>query len=221
MAKKKLIHFKENLLFPHLFQPSYNDLFSGFSLRAGWGKEFFKNDHPIVVELGCGKGEYTVGLATKYPHRNFIGIDWKGSRLWRGSKTVSEECLGNVGFVRAMIDHVEQIFAPAEISEIWITFPDPQVKKERLRLTSPVFLAKYQNILNPGGIIHLKTDDHFFYNYTLDVIKNQGHKLLWATDDLYLSGTTDDVVSIQTYYEKRWLDMGKKICYLRFELTTK
>jgi tRNA (guanine-N7-)-methyltransferase len=221
VAKKKLIHFKENLLFPHLFQPSYNDLFSGFSLRAEWGKGFFKNDHPIVVELGCGKGEYTVGLATKYPLRNFIGIDWKGSRLWRGSKTVSEERLGNVGFVRAMIDHVEQIFAPSEISEIWITFPDPQVKKERLRLTSPVFLAKYQNILNPGGIIHLKTDDHFFYNYTLDVIKNQEHKLLWATDDLYQSGTSDDVVSIQTYYENRWLAMGKKICYLRFELTTK
>ncbi|MCX6304811.1 MAG: tRNA (guanosine(46)-N7)-methyltransferase TrmB [Bacteroidetes bacterium] len=218
MAKKKLIHFQENRSFPHLIQPSYNDLFSGFSLKSGWSKDFFNNDHPIILELGCGKGEYTVGLADKYPLSNFIGIDWKGARLWRGSKTVSEQALKNVGFVRAMVDHVEQIFAPSEIAEIWITFPDPQVKKERLRLTSPVFLAKYKNILTQGGIIHLKTDDHFLYTYTLDVIKSQNHHLISCTEDLYQSGTTDDVVSIQTYYEKRWLELGKKICYLRFQL---
>ena len=221
MAKKKLIHFQENLSFPHLFQPTYNELVCGFSLRSRWHKEFFTNDHPIVAELGCGKGEYTVGLAEKYPQKNFIGIDWKGARLWRGSKTVSEQGLKNVGFVRCMVDHVEQVFAPSEISEIWITFPDPQVKKERLRLTSPVFLAKYKNILTPDGIIHLKTDDQFFYAYTLEVIIQNNHKLLWATDDLYQSGSGDDVVAIQTYYENRWLDMGKKICYLRFQLDTK
>jgi tRNA (guanine-N7-)-methyltransferase len=220
VAKKKLIHFQENLTFPHLFQPVYSELVSGFSLRSGWHEVFFNNDHPIVVELGCGKGEYTVGLAEKYPLKNFVGIDWKGARLWRGSKTVQEQELKNVGFVRAMVDHVEQIFAPSEISEIWITFPDPQVKKERLRLTAPVFLSKYKNILTQEGVIHLKTDDLFFYTYTLDVIREHKHKLLLATDDLYQSGITDDVVSIQTYYETRWLEMGKKICYLKFQLNT-
>jgi tRNA (guanine-N7-)-methyltransferase len=220
VSKKKLVHFKENLAFPHLLQPTYHDLASGFSLRARWHDGFFHNDHPIIVELGCGKGEYTVGLAGKYPQRNFIGIDWKGARLWRGSKTVSEQGMKNVGFVRAMVDHVEQIFDASEISEIWITFPDPQVKKERLRLTAPVFLAKFRNILAPDGIIHLKTDDHFFYTYTLEVISEHKHKLLWATDDLYQSGINEDVVSIKTYYENRWLEMGKKICYLRFQLCT-
>ncbi|MEI7723697.1 MAG: tRNA (guanosine(46)-N7)-methyltransferase TrmB [Bacteroidota bacterium] len=221
MAKKKLIHFQENLTFPHLLQPTYKDLASGFSLRHRWHEDFFGNNHPIVVELGCGKGEYTVGLADRYRQRNFVGIDWKGARLWRGSKTVVEQDLKNVGFVRAMVDHVEQIFAPGEISEIWITFPDPQVKKERLRLTAPVFLTKYKNILTSDGIIHLKTDDQFFFSYTLEVIREQGHKLLWATDDLYQSGSGDDVIAIQTYYENRWLEMGKKICYLRFQLNSK
>lgn len=220
MAKKKLIHFQENLTFPHLLQPDYNDLFSGFSLRGTWHHNFFGNEHPIVVELGCGKGEYTVGLADKYQQRNFIGIDWKGARLWRGSKTVAEQGMKNVGFVRAMVDHIEQIFAPSEIAEIWITFPDPQVGKERLRLTAPVFLAKYKNILCPGGVIHLKTDDHFFYTYTLDVIREHGHKLLVATDDLYQSDVGDDVTGIKTYYENRWLEMGKKICYTRFQINT-
>jgi tRNA (guanine-N7-)-methyltransferase len=220
VAKKKLIHFQENLSFPHLLQPTITDLFTGFAMRSKWHAVFFKNDHPIVVELGCGKGEYTVGLADKYPGKNFIGIDWKGARLWRGSKTVSEQGMTNVGFVRAMVDHVELIFAPGEINEIWITFPDPQVQKERLRLTAPVFLAKFRNILSPGGIIHLKTDDSFFYNYTLDVIREQNHCLLTATDDLYNSGNNEDVVTIQTYYENRWLGMGKKICYLRFQLST-
>ena len=218
MGKKKLIHFQENLTFPHLFQPSYPELNSGFALRSRWNSEFFCNEHPITVELGCGKGEYTVGLARMHPERNFVGIDWKGARLWRGSKTVREENLKNVGFVRTMVDHVERIFAPGEVSEIWITFPDPQRKKERLRLTCPGFLAKYSGILSPGGIIHLKTDDFPFYSYTLDVIHEAGHRLILSTDDLYNSDHAGDVVSIQTYYESIWLEMGKKICYLRFQL---
>ena len=221
MSKKKLIHFQENLSFPHLLQPAYNDLISGFHLRSRWNEDFFGNGHPIVVELGCGKGEYTVGLAARYPQKNFIGIDWKGARLWRGGKTVSEQGLKNVGFVRAMVDHVDLIFAKSEISEIWITFPDPQKGKERLRLTSPGFLAKYRNILIPYGIIHLKTDDPAFYAYTLNIINEQGHKLLWATDDLYQSDAGDELVSIKTYYEARWLEMGKKICYLRFQFNAK
>jgi tRNA (guanine-N7-)-methyltransferase len=220
VAKKKLVHFQENLSFPHLIQPSYNDLFTDFYLRGSWQRTFFNNDHPIIAELGCGKGEYTVGLAEQYPERNYVGIDWKGARLWRGSKTVSEQGLKNAGFVRAMVDHVEQIFGQSEIAEIWITFPDPQLGKERLRLTSPVFLAKYKNILMPGGLIHLKTDDQFLYSYTMDVIRDHKHTLIWATDDLYQTGTTLDVVSIQTYYEKRWLEMGKKICYIQFQINT-
>jgi tRNA (guanine-N7-)-methyltransferase len=218
VAKKKLIHFKENLTFPHLFQPSYQDLADGFALRGRWHRDFFGNDRPIIAELGCGKGEYTVGLASRHPEKNYVGIDWKGARLWRGCKSVSEGNLRNAGFVRAMVDHVEKIFAPGEVSEIWITFPDPQMNKERLRLTAPVFLAKFRNILAPGGIVHLKTDDTFFYSYTQDVIREQNLTVLWSSNDLYNSGTTDEVITIQTYYENRWLGMGKKICYVKFQL---
>lgn len=218
MGKKKLIHFQENLTFPHLFQPPYNDLTNGFHLRSDWHAGYFGNDHPLTLELGCGKGEYTVGLAARYPGRNFIGIDWKGARLWRGCRTVAEQGLKNVAFVRVQIGHIESLFSPGEISEIWITFPDPQVKKERLRLTAPVFLSKYRNILAPDGVIHLKTDDRFFFEYTMDVIRDNRHRLLWATDDLYHSDTAEDVVTIQTYYEKMWLEMGKKIGYIKFQL---
>ncbi|MEI6435007.1 MAG: tRNA (guanosine(46)-N7)-methyltransferase TrmB [Bacteroidota bacterium] len=218
MAKKKLIHFQENLTFPHLFQPSYHELDNGFALRSKWQEAYFANDRPIIVELGCGKGEYTVGLASKHPKLNYIGIDLKGSRLWRGCKSVIEGNLKNVAFVRTRVDHIGKIFAPGEISAIWITFPDPQQSKERLRLTSPGFLEKYSNVLSPGGIIHLKTDDVAFYLYSIDVIKKLNHQILWNTDDLYHSGTDDEVIHIQTYYEEKWLEMGKKICYVRFKL---
>ncbi len=220
MAKKKLIHFQENLSFPHLFQPTYSDLYPGYPMRSKWHEQFFGNDHPITLELGCGKGEYTVGLAAKYPEKNFIGMDWKGARLWRGCKTVADEGLKNVGFIRTQVDHIEQVFAPGEISEIWITFPDPQVRKARRRLTAPFFLDKYRNVLSADGIIHLKTDDPFFYSYTLDVIHDYAFGVMWCTDDLYQTGMIDDVLTIQTYYEKRWLAMEKKICYLKFQLNT-
>ena len=218
MGKKKLVHFQENLSFSHLFQPAYNDLIPEFSHRSKWRERFFGNDRPLSVELGCGKGEYTVGLASRYPEKNFIGIDWKGARLWRGCKTVSEEQMKNVAFIRTQVDHIEKIFAPGEVSDIWITFPDPQVRKERLRLTAPLFLEKYRNILASDGTIHLKTDDQFFYLYTLEVVRENNHKLLYSTDDLYHSGISGDLITIQTYYENRWLEQGKKICYLKFQL---
>lgn len=218
MAKKKLVHFQENLTFPHLFQPDFTELSNGFRLRGNWHEKFFSNTHPIVVELGCGKGEYTVGLAGMHPETNFVGIDWKGARLWRGCKTIEQTGIKNAGFVRAQIDHIERIFAPGEVTEIWITFPDPFPGKERRRLTAPVFLKKYANVLTNNGIVHLKTDDIFFFRYTLDVIRHDDHHLITATDDLYHSGITDDALSIRTYYEKIWLEKEKKICYLKFKL---
>lgn len=220
MPKKKLIHFQENLTFPHLFQPDYQDLQNNFYLRSTWHEEFFINKNPIVVELGCGKGEYTIGLATKYPEKNFIGIDLKGARLWRGCKWVAEQKLKNVAFIRTRIDHLEKLFGIQEVAEIWITFPDPQPGKERKRLTSPVFLSKYKNILTDDGIIHLKTDDPVFFSYSLGIIKEYKYHLLYVTDDLYHSGLQEDMVSIQTYYEKIWLEEGKKIFYLRFRLNS-
>jgi tRNA (guanine-N7-)-methyltransferase len=218
VAKKKLIHFRENLTFPHLFQPAYYELDNGFTLKSRWQRDFFHNDHPIVLELGCGKGEYTVGLALKYKERNFIGIDLKGARLWRGCKTVAEEKITNAAFIRSRADHLEKFFSQQEVSEIWITFPDPQPGKERKRLTSPVFIAKYRKILSENGIIHLKTDNFDFYSYTLDVIREHNHKLLFSTQDLYQTGSQEEVMAIQTYYEKIWLEMGKKICYLKFRI---
>ena len=220
MAKKKLIHFQENLTFPHLFQPGYKEVQSGFHLRSKWDHAFFKNQNPVVIELGCGKGEYTVGLAAKYPKKNFIGIDFKGSRLWRGCKTVSEQGLKNVAFVRTRVDYLENLFGPREISEIWITFPDPQPGKERKRLTAPLFLNKYKTILTNDGIIHLKTDNQFFFDYSLEIVNEFKHHLLFATEDLYHSGLQEDVIQIQTYYEDIWLKEGKKILYMKFSLNT-
>ena len=218
MAKKKLIHFRENLTFPHLFQPAYHEIETDFRLSSHWGENFFFNTNPIILELGCGKGEYTVGLAERYPGKNFIGIDFKGARLWRGAKTVKENGMKNVAFIRTQVDHIIKFFSRGEISEIWITFPDPQPGKERKRLTAPVFLDRYRILLRPGGILHLKTDDLSFYHYTLEIIGKYDHTLIFSTDDLYHSGFSEDVISIRTYYENRWLEMGKKICYVKFQL---
>jgi tRNA (guanine-N7-)-methyltransferase len=195
VTKKKLIHFQENLTFPHLFQPSFTEIDHDFRLSSSWGKDFFLNDHPITLELGCGKGEYTVGLAEKYPEKNFIGIDFKGARLWRGSRTVQEKQMKNVAFIRTQVDHVTRFFGPGEVSEIWITFPDPQPNKERKRLTAPVFLAR-------------------------EIIGIHHHTVLFSTNDLYHSGFSEDVISIRTYYERKWLEIGKKICYLKFKLNS-
>lgn len=218
MAKKKLVHFKENLTFPHLFQPGFNEIHNGFSLQSNWNQHFFFNHNPIIVELGCGKGEYTVGLAQKYPEKNFIGIDVKGARLWRGAKTVSENEMKNVAFIRQRVDFVDNLFGPEEVSEIWITFPDPQRGKERKRMTSPQFLERFKRILRHDGLIHLKTDDRDFFLYTQEMVLEHGHEIIFKTEDLYQSGYVDDVTSIQTYYEGIWLEQQKKICYLKFSL---
>ncbi len=218
VPKKKLLHFQENLSFPHLFQARYHELITDHHLRTKWKEDFFRNKNPIILELACGKGEYTIGLAEKSPDRNFIGMDIKGARLWRGCKYVEEKGMKNVAFIRSQVDHVTKFFGKNEVDEIWITFPDPQLKKEKKRLTAPVFLEKYRNILVPDGIIHLKTDSYNLFTYTLGIVKCDNHPVLFATDDLYHLKTIENAGTIQTYYEKIWLEEGKKICYLKFQL---
>ena len=220
MGKKKLIRFAENKSFPHLFQYSFEELRQGFPLTGRWHEDYFKNDHPIVLELGCGKGEYTVYLAGKYPERNFIGVDIKGARLWRGCKTVEEEGMKNVAFIRARIQHIDMFFARDEVAGIWLTFPDPQPRhtKENKRLTSPEFLGLYKDILKGDGIIHLKTDSEGLLQYTLATIEKEGHRLLFSDDDIYGHGYEGDASAIRTFYERMFLEEGIPIKYLEFQL---
>jgi len=220
LAKNKIRHFKETKTFPNFIELSYPELMQGFLYKGKWAKAFFKNDNPTVLELACGKGEYTITLAGKYPDINFIGLDIKGARMWRGAKTSNEEGIKNVAFIRTHIELIEHYFAAGEVSEIWIVFPDPHHRSPEIkkRLTSPEFLSKYKNILKPGGIIHLKTDNKELYDYTLERIKEHNHNLVYKTDDLYNSGLDDDVLLVQTFYEKIWLEKGKRITYLKFNL---
>lgn len=221
MGKNKLKKFAENETFDKLLQPEYELLTTHqFDMRGHWRSRFFKNDHPIILEIGCGKGEYTVGLAERYPTKNFIGVDRKGARLWAGCKKATEQEMPNVGFVRTKAENLTLVFAENEIDEIWITFPDPQSRKPKAdkRLTSPVFLDKYSCFLKKGGIIHLKTDSQFLAEYTLDVIKEKKLKLLYCTDDLYQSDCQENVISIQTFYESIWLKQGLSIHYIKYEI---
>ena len=195
----------------------------GFSLRGKWS-ERFENDLPIVLELGCGKGEYTVGLAQRYPNKNFIGIDIKGARFWRGAKTALEDGLPNAMFLRSQIELIDLLFAENEVSEIWITFPDPQIKYKRTkhRLTNQLFLDKYAQILKPGGVVHLKTDSEFMHGYTLGLLHGQGCEILYANHDVYKNeGAPKEVLEIQTFYENQYLEKGKAITYLQFRPPTK
>ncbi len=222
MGKNKLKRFKENETFEHLFQPSAKEMFTGnFFLKGKWNKEYFKNNNPIILEVGCGKGEYTVGLARKYPDKNFIGIDIKGPRLWRGAKNVKEENLRNVAFIRNKVEFLTSFFGENEISEIWITFPDPQLKKMKKRLTSARFLETYSKILIPGGIIHLKTDNFPLHEFSKEIIELNNLKLISKTDDLYSSDLNGTVKEIKTFYEKKFLEEGLKITYLQFNLNGK
>ncbi len=221
MSKKKLQRFAETATFPNFFQPGPIPDPNGFLLKGQWNTAYFKNPHPIFLELGCGKGEYTVGLAQKYPERNYIGVDIKGARMWRGAKTALEEKRTNAAFVRTQIGSIRDYFAAQEVSGLWITFPDPHSAKARQnkRLTSARFLNFYRSILKPDAVIHLKTDDTGLYEYTLEVIATHGHHLHFNTADLYLEAPEQEAAGIQTYYEKIWLDQGKKIKYIQFTLS--
>jgi tRNA (guanine-N7-)-methyltransferase len=222
MGKNKLNHFAENETFPMFIQPAIDEVKNDFYLRGSWSEKLFRNNHPIVIELACGKGEYTVGLARKHPEKNFIGIDRKGARMWRGMKTAVEEQLLNVAFLRTRIDLLELCFCRHEISEIWITFPDPQLKnkKSQRRLTSSFFLEMYGKILIPGGQIHLKTDNSALYKFTQHTIRDFNHSLILETSDLYASTLNNEASEIQTHYEKIFLDQGLKIKYIVFSLNT-
>ncbi len=217
--KKKKEHFEENKTFKHLFQPTYYEIKDGYKMKGKWS-DYFNNNNPVVLELGCGKGEYTVELARKYADKNFIGIDLKGARLWRGCKTVQVDKITNVAFIRSAGEFLEYMFAQEEISEIWITFPEPhpQKAKSKKRFTSPHFNQRFKNILRKDGIIHLKTDDLPFYNFTLETIAEEQHKLQVKYDNLYAENPDEEVTEIQTYYENLWLREGRTIMYLRYNL---
>ncbi len=218
MAKHKLERFAEMETFEHVFHAPFEVIKDvDFYMKEKW-HTFFGNNNPIIVELGCGKGEYTIGLAEKYPQNNYIGVDIKGARIWRGAKETIEKGLKNVAFVRTRIDFIEKIFAQNEISEIWVTFPDPQKDKRRKRLTSPMFLERYKNILKHNGIVNLKTDSRVMYLYTQNLIKTNKYNLIIDTDDLYNTKGISNDLEIRTFYEQMWLDEGKKINYLKFEL---
>lgn len=219
MGKGKLEKFAEMATFSNVLQPSFEEVFQkDFHLKGKWNTDFFIKEQPITLELGCGKGEYTVGLAKLYPERNFMGIDIKGSRIWRGAKTTQEQKLKNVGFLRTRIDFIESFFSTHEIHEIWITFPDPQLKKNLKKLTSSRFLNRYRKILQKDGYINLKTDSAELFHYTHTLIKHNNLPLIFASEDLYASDYENELLSIKTFYEKMWLEEGKPIHYLRFQL---
>ncbi|NOZ34476.1 MAG: tRNA (guanosine(46)-N7)-methyltransferase TrmB [Chlorobi bacterium] len=222
MGKNKLKRFKENETFKHLFQPSPKKMLTNnFFLKGKWNSDFFNNNNPIILEVGCGKGEYTVNLARKNTDKNYIGIDIKGPRLWRGSKTVHEEELKNVAFIRNKVEFLTSFFTENEISEIWITFPDPQIKKIKKRLTSARFLENYSKILVSNGIIHLKTDSTLMHEFTKEIIKLNNLETVFSTNNLYSSEISGEVKEIKTFYEQKFLDEGLKITYLKFKLNEK
>ncbi|MBD5280408.1 MAG: tRNA (guanosine(46)-N7)-methyltransferase TrmB [Bacteroides sp.] len=212
MGKNKLKKFADMDTFRCALQYPREVLLSeGFPYYGKWNGGFFSHEGPITLELGCGKGEYTVALAKANPDRNYVGVDIKGARMWSGARTVEEEQIPNAAFLRAEIENIDKFFAPGEVDEIWITFPDPQMQKTRKRLTSTRFLEMYGHFLKPGGVINLKTDSPFLYEYTKRLAELNGFEILTITDDLYGSGMADPVSSIKTYYESQWLSRGKKI----------
>ena len=226
MGKGKLAKFADMETYENVFQYPYSVMeHVPFEMKGYWHEQYFHNDHPIVLELGCGKGEYTIGLAQQYPDVNFIGVDIKGARMWTGATQAVNEGLRNVAFLRTNIEIIDRFFAPDEVQEIWLTFSDPQMKNPRKRLTSTWFLERYRHFLVDGGIIHLKTDSNFLFTYTTCLVEHNQLPLLEKTDDLYhtsqLSTLTSQLLSIQTYYESMWIARGLNIKYMKFRLPHK
>lgn len=229
-TKNKLYKFKENETFAALLQPTTEELLGkDYKFKGRWGRLFFGNDNPIVLELGCGKGEYTVQLAKLSPQKNFIGIDIKGARLWKGAKSVTEEKIPNAAFIRTRIEFIESLFGESEISEIWITFADPQIKRARKRLTGTLFLKRYSHFLKPNGIVHLKTDSLFLYKYTLFTAEQNRLQIINSIQDLYGAAAAngaagvgenlpEGLTTIRTFYEQYYIKNGFTIKYLSFRL---
>ncbi len=219
MGKNKLQKFADMAAYPHVFEYPYSVAEEvPFGMRGNWHRDFFRNDRPIVLELGCGRGEYTVGLGRRFPEKNFIGVDIKGARMWSGATEALEEGLRNVAFLRTNIEIIDRFFSSGEVSEIWLTFSDPQMKKATKRLTSTYFLERYRRFLIPGGLIHIKTDSHFLFTYTRSLLEENKLPAEVMTEDLYHAGEADEILSIKTYYEQQWLDRGLDIKYIRFRL---
>lgn len=219
MGKNKLAKFEEMNAFEHVVQAPYKTLQNDdFKLKGKWAANFFGNQNPVIVELGCGKGEYSVDLAELNPAINYVGVDIKGARLWKGAKSALEKELKNVGFLRTNIEIINRFFAPGEVEEIWLTFPDPQMKKTSKRLTSTFFLNRYRQILKQDGIIHLKTDSNFQYLYTRELVLLNNFEILADTGNLYASDLLNETLQIKTFYEKQWLSRGIDIKYIAFRL---
>ena len=219
-SKNKLKRFRENEAFSNVIQPSRKDISDGFYLKNKW-KTQFDNNNPIILELGCGKGEYTIALARQNPDINYIGVDIKGARFWRGAKTALEENLTNVAFLRAQIELIDMCFDENEVHEIWITFPDPQIKFKRMkhRLTNPDFLKKYQKVLIPQGSVHLKTDSEFLHGYTLGILQEGNHEIIYAHHNIYNNAHTPKEATLtKTFYENQFLDQNKAITYIKFKI---
>ena len=233
MGKDKLRKFRENETFHCLIQPATSEVLNcDHPLKGNWCRDFFGNDNPIIVELGCGKGDYTVDLAERNPSFNYIGVDIKGARLWKGAKYAEEHGLKNVAFLRTRIEFIESLFAAGEVSEIWITFADPQIGREKKRLTAPLFMNRYRNFLKPGGIVHLKTDSRYLHEYSRAMAEQNDLKILACATDiygadrerLYESGLSslcgrdavDALFEVQTFYESQYLAQGIQITYLSF-----
>lgn len=221
MGKGKLKKFIQNTTYQHVIEPEVKEFISiDHPIKGKWNERIFKNNHPIVLELGCGKGEYTVGLSKLFSKKNFIGVDIKGARIWKGATQVENEKITNAAFLRTRIELITSFFVENEVDEIWITFPDPQMKKKRAkkRLSSSVFLSKYQQLLKNNGIVHLKTDSAFLYQYTLKVITLNDLEIVKKTNDLYAEKPIDKTLNIQTHYENLHIDEGENINYICFKL---
>lgn len=219
MGKNKLEKFADMASYPHVFEYPYSVVDNvPFDMKGQWHQKFFKNDHPIVLELGCGRGEYTVGLGQMFPDKNFIGVDIKGARMWSGATESLNAGMNNVAFLRTNIEIIDRFFDQGEVSEIWLTFSDPQMKKATKRLTSTYFMERYRRFLADNGLVHVKTDSHFMFTYTKYMLEHNQLPVEFITEDLYHSGCADDILGIRTYYEQQWLDRGLNIKYIKFRL---